>query len=1004
MFAWLPNAWRRLIRLHGNALAERTSSPTKRRFRPCLEGLEDRLTPAPVAVADVYSFVHDRSANVSAANGVLGNDSDPGNAPLTAVLVTPPSNSYVMLNSDGSFTVSPGYHFVGDDSFTYQAFNGTDYSDPATVTLHVTNQTPTVSGKSYTGLHDQTINVGAPGVLDGAADGDGDTISPQIVAYPSHGYAFVDADGSLTYEPSPGYVGQDSFSFAASDGVSQSAPATVNITITDAAPTAQGTNLIVREGHTATIDLNTLTSDPDWDGLTFTITQWPTYGYLSYNSQTDEYDYIAPSDFDGTDSFTFKANDSALDSNVATVSIAVHGTNTAPVASDGGFSGTHDNPIAIDLVALGTDADNDFLTSTVVTQPSHGVVVDDGGGPQYIPDEGFTGTDSFTFKLNDDTDDSNVATVTLTITNVAPTTTDFGPVNVAANGSVVPVPRQFAGNASDPDGDVLRVAVIDQPAHGLLMANDDGTFNYTPDTDYVGSDAFTYVLSDGVANSNVGTVLLNVVSDTVAVNDLYFNAVAAQAYELSPTELVTHVSAATQDAPMLTQVAGVSIPTAGETSVGLSSGSVVTLRDDGSVQYLPAPGVLGEEDFTFAVSLGGGVRNATVHMLVRQVAPETPRLGAPVSGATLSQVLVTSFNAWMDIRGATADDDAISLDRINDPMNGLIASRALSVDQAAAVAVLKSLVLQDPAHLLQAGDYGDLFGAGALINQRLTRSGLAQFAAALTSPTSLSHARARRLELTFQWMVRRLSLNVAADAIFPADNNTAWRTVQQGQIGDCSFLSALIGLARTNFAAIRGRISRVAPAIAGGPRRYQATFFNAGAAVNVTIDEPTYTERALYANTTNGALWVSIMEKAYVTQWPPDTAARYAGSLYDVAANGERGDRAIARVTGRATALIDPLGLRRPAFWASMLEQANPSGMGNPGKVVVVSSKPTADMPVDFRGIFPPTHAFSVVAFDGITGRVTLRNPWSIGGAFGEQFQLPFDEFRELFLTVSVQL
>ena len=101
---------------------------------------------APTAAADAYSTAEDTALTV-AAPGVLGNDSDPDDNPLSAVLVSGPSHGTLTLNADGSFTYTPAANYNGSDSFTYQASDGTLTSEPATVTLTVTavNDAPTVT-------------------------------------------------------------------------------------------------------------------------------------------------------------------------------------------------------------------------------------------------------------------------------------------------------------------------------------------------------------------------------------------------------------------------------------------------------------------------------------------------------------------------------------------------------------------------------------------------------------------------------------------------------------------------------------------------------------------------------------------------------------------------------------------------------------------------------------------------------------------------------------------
>jgi VCBS repeat-containing protein len=105
---------------------------------------------APVATVDAYETSEDEPLRVNAANGVLGNDSDPDGDLLTAELITGPAHGAVTLNSNGSFVYTPAAAFHGQDAFTYQASDGELISAPATVTITVQsiNDTPQmVSGK-----------------------------------------------------------------------------------------------------------------------------------------------------------------------------------------------------------------------------------------------------------------------------------------------------------------------------------------------------------------------------------------------------------------------------------------------------------------------------------------------------------------------------------------------------------------------------------------------------------------------------------------------------------------------------------------------------------------------------------------------------------------------------------------------------------------------------------------------------------------------------------------
>jgi VCBS repeat-containing protein len=225
--------------------------------------------------------------------------------------------------------------------------------------------------------------------------------------------------------------------------------------------------------------------------------------------------YTPAANYNGTDSFTYKANDGQADSNVATVSVTVNPVNDAPVAANDSFSTDEDTALTVAAPGvLGNDSDVDSaaITAIMISPPSHGgLTLNADGSFTYTPAANFNGTDSFTYKANDGQADSSPATATITVraVNNAPVARDdaYGtnqdsPLTVAAPGVL--------GNDSDVDSPTLTAVLIAGPAHGTLALNSDGSFTYTPAVGYSGADSFSYKANDGQTNSNLATVSLTV--------------------------------------------------------------------------------------------------------------------------------------------------------------------------------------------------------------------------------------------------------------------------------------------------------------------------------------------------------------------------------------------------------------------------------------------------------------------------------------------------------------
>ncbi|TWU65994.1 tandem-95 repeat protein [Crateriforma conspicua] len=193
--------------------------------------------PSPTASDDSYAVMEDGTLSIGAA-GVLNNDSDPEGQSLTANLISGPGNGTLSLNSDGSFNYTPDADFDGTDQFTYAANDGISDSAAATVTIEVApvNDAPVAFDDSFVVDQDTVLVVPANGLLANDGDVDGDALSIQPWSGPSDqgGQVTVNANGSFTYTPLPGFTGIDSFEYAASDGTLQSALATVMIEVAEA--------------------------------------------------------------------------------------------------------------------------------------------------------------------------------------------------------------------------------------------------------------------------------------------------------------------------------------------------------------------------------------------------------------------------------------------------------------------------------------------------------------------------------------------------------------------------------------------------------------------------------------------------------------------------------------------------------------------------------------------------------------------------------------------------
>jgi VCBS repeat-containing protein len=193
----------------------------------------------PTAASDSYTATQDIPLDVPAWSGVLANDSDPEGDSLSAVWESGPSNGILDLHADGGFRYTPNAGFSGQDSFTYHATDGQLSSNSTTVTIQVqgNNAPPVANGDAYSVQINGTLTVSAPGVLNNDTDPDGDPLTAirNEQDQTEHGTLVFNTDGSFTYMPDDDFLGEDKFTYWASDGqvISNQAEVVINVSASD---------------------------------------------------------------------------------------------------------------------------------------------------------------------------------------------------------------------------------------------------------------------------------------------------------------------------------------------------------------------------------------------------------------------------------------------------------------------------------------------------------------------------------------------------------------------------------------------------------------------------------------------------------------------------------------------------------------------------------------------------------------------------------------------------
>jgi VCBS repeat-containing protein len=378
------------------------------------------------------------------------------------------------------------------------------------------------------------------------------------------------------------------------------------------APVAVADSAKVNEDETLTVKAaGVLGNDTDVDGdvMTAVLVAGPAHGKLALNPD-GSYTYTGEKDFFGDDSFTYKASDGTLTSDVVTVGITVVGVNDPPVTTPDAYEVNEDVRLAVEqpgILVNDNDIDSPTLSAVLVTTTSHGdLVLAPDGSFTYTPIPNFFGIDTFVYHASDGDLESGDTTVTISVAAVNDPPVASPDAYAIDEDTVLTVAAPgVMANDSDVDGDALRVRLFEQPANGSVILSADGSFEYTPDLNYNGTDTFTYQLSDGeVIVVGTVTITIRAVYDPPdANNDSYATTTGTTLTIAAPGVLAN-------------DLADTGLTLTADLVTGVAHGAL-TLNPDGSFTYTTSLTAAGTDSFTYRVNDGTSVSSpATVSITI----------------------------------------------------------------------------------------------------------------------------------------------------------------------------------------------------------------------------------------------------------------------------------------------------------------------------------------------------------------------------------------------------
>ena len=320
-----------------------------------------------------------------------------------------------VVNASGAVVYTPKLGFTGTDTFKYTLENNSALvSDPITVTVLVNSPPLTTNDNAVTSTG-FAVDIE---VLANDTDPDGPINKGGIIVTdpPLGNVTINNSTGIVNFSPKPGFSGTDSFFYTVTDADGLvSDKARIDVQVKPSGLPDNATTIL-----NTPVTINVLNNDPSKTGISVAVKSNPLKGSVIVNSD-NTIRYTPSSGSIGSDTFTYfiKSTD-GLESSAITVTIAI---NTPPIAVNDIETTPMEEPITIDLAANDTDADGIINRASITkrSEPVNGTASqpDNQGNITYTPKVGFIGTDAFTYSIKDDKgSESNVATVTITVTSI----------------------------------------------------------------------------------------------------------------------------------------------------------------------------------------------------------------------------------------------------------------------------------------------------------------------------------------------------------------------------------------------------------------------------------------------------------------------------------------------------------------------------------------------------------------------------------------------------------
>jgi large repetitive protein len=444
--------------------------------------------------------------DASGAINAFANDYDDTGA-LTYSIFTQASNGLVsLLSASGQFNYVPNSNYFGNDSFVVQACDGLQCAtSTVSVQINGVNDLPTASPFVLTLSEDSNTS----GTITTFSDAETFPLNYSFLGGVIIPGFTLNSNGSYTYVAPANYFGTQSAQIRGCDGQGACVSTTFNLIINavNDLPVASNDSFTANEDQNITGNVSNGEFDIEGSALTYTATSPANNGILNL-ATNGQFTYLPNANWFGSETIAIAVCDNQNGCTNTTLSLTINPINDPPLALPTSINTTEDTNFNGSLTSFVSDAENSALLFSLITAPASGLLsLNANGSFTFTPSVNFFGVLNSTFQVCDNA--GSCATGSLTLNVTAVNDLPFTP-NVSITLNEDATASGVINGIQDVDNTNLVLSLVQNAIHGNFILNNDGSYSYTPDSNYAGNETIIYAACDAQNACSQGTLSITV--------------------------------------------------------------------------------------------------------------------------------------------------------------------------------------------------------------------------------------------------------------------------------------------------------------------------------------------------------------------------------------------------------------------------------------------------------------------------------------------------------------